>query len=139
MAEYVFELRDPEPPEPWTLEQIDAFLADYEAYREAHKRVLACAPDVYERVRSAVESSPLAAYYRVVEHPYLEDGQVLSIDPAVFELPPPERVIDPRPQYRCPSCLKPTYTLGYCLWCQELAKAAPRPPIALGVITGLGT
>jgi hypothetical protein len=140
VAEYVFELREPEQPEPWTLEQIDAFLADCEAYREAHKRILACAPDVYERVRTTVESSPLAAYYRVTEHPYLQDGQVLSIDPAVFELPPPEQVIDPeafKPQYRCPRCLKPTYTLGYCLWCQELAKAYPQPPLTLGIITGL--
>jgi hypothetical protein len=143
LDDYTFELRDQPPPEPWTLEQIDAFLADYEAYREAHKRILACAPDVYERIRSAIESGPLAAYYRVTEHPYLQDGQVLSIDPAVFELPPPEQVIDAdafKPQYRCGHCFKPTYAPGHCAWCEVFADAfRARPVSLLPIITGLGT
>lgn len=138
MADYVFDLRAQEPPAPWTLEQIDAFLAEH----EAGKRILACAPDVYERVRTAVESGPLAAYYRVIEQPLLPDGQVLSIDPAVFELPPPEQVIDPepfKPQYRCVNCFKPTYTPGYCAWCEVFADVfKARPASLLPIIAGLG-
>ena len=108
---------------------------------EDAKKILACAPDVYERVRTAVESSPLTAYYRVIEQPLLPDGQVLSIDPAVFELPPPEQVIDPepfKPQHRCVNCSKPTYTPGYCTWCEVFAKAMQtRPPGLSPLITGL--
>jgi hypothetical protein len=137
LDDIVLEPREPE--EPWTLEQIAAFLADH----EAGKRILACAPDVYGRVRSAVESGPLTAYYRVVELPHLPDGQVLSIDPAAFELPPPEVVIDPeafKPQYRCGRCLGPTYTPGYYIACEPFADAFRVRPSGLSpLITGLGT
>jgi hypothetical protein len=133
--DFAFELRDTPHAEPWTLEQINAFVAEC----EAGKRILACAPDVYGRIRQAVESGPLAAYFRVIEQPLLKDGQVFSIDPAVLKVPPPEIVIDPEvfaPQYRCRNCLKPVHTPGHCSWCEVFATTY-RPPFAPGIITGL--
>lgn len=67
---YVLEPRDDAPPEPWTLEQITAFLTEH----ERSKRILLCASDVCGRVRQAVEGGPLAAVFRVIEQPLLEDG-----------------------------------------------------------------
>jgi hypothetical protein len=137
MTEPVFEVRPPGPPEPVTWERIAAFYDEI----EAAKRILACAPDVYEQVKSAVEASTVAGLFEVVENRWLDDGQVLSIDPAVFELPPPEAAIDLeafKPHYRCVSCSKPVYTLGHCTWCEVFATTY-RPPFAPGAITGLGT
>lgn len=120
---FVFELRPAEPP----------------AERERSKRILACAPDVYERVRGQVEASGLGAYFRVVEQPLLVDGQVLIIDPAGLEPPPFEMPrFDFAPQYRCPGCMKPVYMPGRCGLCAEIVKAFPPPrPDLAAIITGM--
>lgn len=88
-----YELREPDPPEPCTWERIAAFDAELEAC----KRILACAPDVYQRVKTAVEASTVAGLFEVVEHPWLDDGQVFSIDPAALKPPPFELPADWRP------------------------------------------
>lgn len=131
---YVLESRDDAPPEPWTLEQIRAFYDEH----ERSKRVLACAPDVYERVRGAVEGGPLAAVFRVVEQPLLEDGQALSIDPAALEPPPFELPADwLAPRYRCLNCLDPIHEPGHCLRCEPFAKAMRARPNLPSIITGM--
>lgn len=127
-------MTEPDPPEPVTWQRIAALL---------EKRILACAPDVYQRVKTAVEASTVAALFEVVEHPWLKDGQVLSIDPAALKLPPPQVVIDPegfKPQYRCLNCMRPTYVPGHCDWCAVFADGLRTPMTsAPGIITGLGT
>lgn len=129
---FIFEPRDA--PEPLTLERINAFYDEI----EASKRILACAPDVYERVRDAVEGGPLNAYFRVVEQPLLEDGQVLSIDPAALEPPPFELPADwLAPKFRCLNCLDPIHDPGYCLRCEPFAKAMRARTWPSPLITGL--
>lgn len=131
---YVLKPRDDSPWEPWTLEQIAAFYAEI----EASKRILACAPDVYERVRDAVEGGPLAAVFRVIEQPPLEDGQVLSIDPAALEPPPFELPADfLAPRYRCLNCLDPIHEPGHCMRCEPFAKAMRARTTLTPIITGL--
>lgn len=121
-------------PEPWTLEQITAFLAEH----ERSKRILACASDVYERVRDAVQGGPLAAVFRVIEQPLLDDGQVLSIDPAALEPPPFELPADfLAPRYRCLNCLDPIHEPGYCLRCEPFARAMRARTTSRPIITGL--
>lgn len=129
MTEPVFELREPDPPEPCTWERIAAFY-----------RILACAPDVYQRVKTAVEASTVAALFEVVEHPWLNDGQVLSIDPAALKLPPFELPASwAEPQYRCANCLtERIWTPGYCLRCEPIVKARARSRPFSPIITGLG-
>lgn len=134
MTDAPFELQPPDPPEPLTLERIAAFYAEI----DASKRILACAPDVYERVRHAVEDGPLAAYFRVIEQPLLEEGQVLSIDPAALEPPPFELPADwLAPKFRCLNCLDPTHEPGYCLRCEPFAKAMRSRTMLSPLITGL--
>lgn len=121
-------------PEPWTLKQITAFLDEH----ERSKRILACAPDVYPRVRGQVEASGLAAVFRVIEQPLLEDGQVLSIDPAALQPPPFELPADfLAPRYRCLNCLDPIHEPGYCLRCEPFAKAMRARTMLTPIITGL--
>lgn len=131
---YVLEPRDDSPWEPWTLEQITAFLTEH----ERSKRILVCAPDVYPRVRQAVESGPLAAVFRVIEQPLLDDGQVLSIDPAALQPPPFELPADwLAPRYRCRNCLDPIHEPGHCLRCEPFAKAMRSRTMLTPIITGL--
>lgn len=132
---YVLEPRADSPWEPWTLEQITALLTEH----ERSKRILACASDVYGRVRDAVEHSPLAAAFRVIEQPLLPDGQVLSIDPAALQPPPFELPADwLAPRYRCLSCLDPIHEPGYCLRCEPFAKALRARTTLTPIIRGLG-
>lgn len=132
---YTLEPRD-DPPAPMGYADFAALLERI----EASKRILACASDVYERVREQIESSGLGAYFRVIEQPLLDDGMVLSIDPGMLELPPAEAVIDPeafKPKHRCVNCMRETYMPGYCSFCAEIAKAFP-PRLNLGsIITGI--
>lgn len=103
-------------PQPMSVTEMAALLDRV----EAPKRILACAPDVYERVRDAVEGGPLNAYFRVVEQPLLEDGQVLSIDPAALE-PPPFEFEYTMPDYRCASCMAKVPIPGLCGICASMA------------------
>lgn len=129
---YVFEPRDDAPWEPWTLEQITALLTE----RERSKRILACAPDVYPRVRQAVEGGPLAAVFRVIEQPLLEDGQVLSIDPAALQ-PRPFEFEFTLPDYRCASCMRKVPLPGLCGVCASVAGLIFGPRAGLTpIITG---
>lgn len=134
---YVLEPRADSPWEPWTLERIRAFYDE----QERSKRVLACASDVYERVRDAVEGGPLAAVFRVIEQPALDDGHVLSIDPAAFEPPSLEVEIETTdwaaPSFRCDVCLNPRYAPGRCIWCRVASEAVSRQTFT-PIITGLG-
>lgn len=126
---------EPRPqPEPWTIEQITAFIDEH----EHSKRILACASDVYERVRDAVEGGPLAAVFRVIEQPALDDGQVLSIDPTALQ-PPPFEFEFTLPDYRCASCMRKVPLPGLCGICASMAGLlfGPRPG-ATPIITGLG-
>lgn len=137
LDDYVFEPRDSGPPDPLAWERIAAFYDEI----EAAKRILACAPDVYERVKATVEASTVAGLFEVVENPWLDDGQVLSIDPALLELPPFELPADfAAPKCRCLNCLRPTYGPGHCVSCAVYADgfrtSMTTPP---GIITGLGT
>lgn len=52
-------------------------VAEFIATVERAKRQIICAPDVYEQVRDAVYGAGLGIAYRVVKHPWLDDGQVL--------------------------------------------------------------
>ncbi len=52
-------------------------VAEFIAAVERTKKQIFCAPDVYEQVRDAVYGAGLGIAYRVVKHPFLEDGQVL--------------------------------------------------------------
>lgn len=134
---YVLEPRDDAPWEPWTLEQITTLLTEH----ERSKRVLVCAPDVYLRVQQAVERSPLAAVFRVIEQPLLEDGQLLSIDPAALEPPSLEVEIETTdwvaPSFRCDVCLNLRYAPGRCIWCRVASEAVSRQTFT-PIITGLG-
>lgn len=131
---YVLDPRADSPWEPWTLEQITALLTEH----ERSKRILVCAPDVYPRVRDAVEHSPLAAAFRVIEQPLLPDGQVLSIDPAALE-PPPFEFEFTLPDYRCASCMRQVPLPGLCGICASMAGLlfGPRPG-STSIIAGLG-
>lgn len=46
---------------------------------DRHKQQLVCAPDMYEHVQAAVRNAGLDGLYRVVEHHWLNDGQVLMV------------------------------------------------------------
>lgn len=52
-------------------------LAEVYAAIERHKKRIVCAPDVYEQVQAAVRSAGLEGLYHVVEHRWLDDGQVI--------------------------------------------------------------
>jgi hypothetical protein len=138
MSEYAFELPESEPPGPVARERLAAFYDEL----EAAKRILACASDVHERVKTAVEASTVAELFEVVESTLLTDGQVLSIDPALLRVPMP--VIDMeafKPQYRCLVCLRPTYDPGRCASCSVYADSErfrTRTTALPGIITGLG-
>lgn len=54
-------------------------IAEVYAALDRHKKRLACAPDMYERVQAAVRDAGLDGLYRVVEHHWLNDGQVLMM------------------------------------------------------------
>lgn len=54
-----------------------AEVAEFIAAAERAKKHIICAADVYEQVRDAVYMAGLGIAYRVVKHPWLEDGQVL--------------------------------------------------------------
>lgn len=65
--------------------------AEVYAALERHKQQLVCAPDVYERVQSAVRNAGLDGLYRIVEHRWLDDGQVLMMasEAELFDVPLP--------------------------------------------------
>lgn len=58
---------------------------------DRHKQQLVCAPDMYERVQAAVRNAGLDGLYRVVEHRWLNDGQVLMMasEAKLFDVPLP--------------------------------------------------
>lgn len=60
-------------------QQVPTFsgIADLLAAIERNKKRIICAPDVYKQIRDAVYGAGYGAWYRVVEHPWLDDGQVL--------------------------------------------------------------
>lgn len=66
-------------------------ITDLLAAIERNKKQIVCAPDVYEQVRDAVYSAGYGGWYRVVEHPWLDDGQVLLIpsEAEVMDVPFP--------------------------------------------------
>lgn len=135
-AGFVLDWSAPARLDPLTLAQMTELLDRI----EAAKKILACAPDVFERVRDQVYGCGLGAYYRVVENAFLKDGQVVVIDPALLEPPPFELPPDwLEPKYRCLNCLEPIHEPGHCLRCAPYAKALRAPGNWLGVITGLAT
>lgn len=126
----------PEPPEPLTL----AAMTDLLGRIEAAKKVMACASDVFDRVRDQVCGSGLGAYFRVVENAFLTDGMVVVFDPALLEPPPFELPADfLAPKFRCLNCLEPIYEPGHCIRCQLFADALRARKTGLsGIIAGLG-
>ncbi len=122
-------------PEPLTL----AEMADLLDRIEAGKKVMACASDVYERVRDQVYGSGLGAYFNVVDSTLLPDGMVVVFDPALLQ-PPPFELPDDflAPKYRCLNCFDPIHEPGYCIRCQPFAKALRARKTGLSaIITGL--
>jgi len=125
------------PPEPLTLAEMTDLLDRI----EAAKKTMACASDVFERVRDQVYGSGLGAYFRVVENTFLKDGQVVVFDPALLEPPPfelPDDFLTPR--YRCLNCLEPIHEPGHCLRCAPFASARPTrmtgPPGFASLVVG---
>jgi hypothetical protein len=118
------------PPELWTLDQIDAFLAKW----EASKRIAVCASDVFERVRDAMATAGLDAHFKVTEQSWLPDGQVVIVDPKALEPPPFEMPDWVAPRFRCENCLYPVYLPGPCIMCKEYKRAlyAPKGSIIAG-------
>jgi len=135
-GEYVL-TPSPEPPAPLTLTEMTELLDRI----EAAKKTMACASDVYERVRDQVYGSGLGAYFRVVEHAFLKDGQVVVFDPALLE-PPPFELPDDflAPKFRCLNCCEPIHEPGHCLRCAPFAAARPTrmtgPPGFVGLVVG---
>ncbi len=127
----------PGPPEPMTLTEMTELLDRI----EAAKKLMACASDVYERVRDQVYGSGLGAYFRVVENAFLKDGMVVVFDPALLE-PPPFELPDDflAPKYRCLNCFDPIHEPGHCIRCQPFADAlrTARTGPPPGIIAGLG-
>jgi len=69
-----------------------AYLAALLQQIEANKKRILCAPDMFEQVRDAVYGGGLGLYYTVLEHPYLEDGQVLMMQSEAEQQADLERV-----------------------------------------------
>lgn len=67
-------------------------VAEVYAVLERHKKRLVCAPDVYERVQTAVRDAGLDGLYRVVENRWLDDGRVLMMasEAELFDVPFPQ-------------------------------------------------
>lgn len=132
---FVFETGSlPPRPAPMTLAEMTELLDRI----EGAKKVMACASDVYERVRDQVYGSGLGAYYRVIESPLLPDGQVVVFDPALSEPPPfelPEDFLAPK--YRCLNCFDPIYEPGHCIRCEPFATAMRARTMLSPIITGL--
>jgi hypothetical protein len=61
------------PPPPLTTDEINALLARI----EAGKKRIACASDVYERVRDAVYGAGYGICFKVMECSWMDDGQVV--------------------------------------------------------------
>lgn len=80
-----FELREPSPP--IALAEVAALMAQI----EAGKKRIACAPDVFERVRDDVYGRGYGLHYKVLQHPYLQDGQVVVMRSEVEQLADLER------------------------------------------------
>ncbi|NUQ98304.1 MAG: hypothetical protein HOY79_17730 [Streptomyces sp.] len=60
-------------PPPLMPADLQQFFADV----ERAKKVVFCAPDMFENVRDAVYGGGLGFYYRVVENRWLKDGMVV--------------------------------------------------------------
>lgn len=60
---------------PLTLADVTTLLEQIEAGKQ---RVL-CASDMFEQVRDAVYGGGFGLYYTVLEHPYLQNGQVVMM------------------------------------------------------------
>ena len=109
----------PPPIDAWTIDRMAAAIDQI----EATKPVVACAPDVYERVRQAVADAGMGAYFRVVEHSGVPDGQVFVATPLMPPLEPPIMFADPaEPGYHCRTCLQPSWLPDRCSMCEGLWK-----------------
>jgi hypothetical protein len=104
---------------------LDAIAAFYDALGPRRKRIVACAPDCYERVRDQIENGPAAELFDVQENDLLVGGQVFVIDPAAL-FPPWDQPFEPL-RHRCAACLMTLYEPGLCLLCREFEKLRPPP------------